>query len=435
MYHSQARRLFSCAVIMLASVMIAGLAFAQSAPVTLNVTWWGSQNRHDRTIEVIEMFEAEHPNINIEYEFSGWPDYWTRVSTQAAGGRIACVMQQDYAYLGEWQARGLLAPLDPYIESGIIDTSHIADVYLDGGRIDGNIYGISLGTNSQTFIVDVDLIEQAGLELPAADWTWADFEEFAMAIHENLGIWAINPNLTDQALWKSLLIGHGTWAFNEDGTALGYEDDQPVIDYFNMVLRLQEAGAIPSAQEAIEQRDVNLESSPLVTGQAAMHYAWSNQVVALQTAAGEDRNLALLTLPRPEGGQSQNYLKPSMFFSITSQCDHPEEAAMFIDYFVNSTEANDVLLAERGVPVSSEVAGHLAAQLDRTQQMTFDYIATVSEDASPVPPADPPGWSDLLNNVYLPLFVDPVLFGQITPEQGTQLLRDEADSILVRNRR
>ena len=416
-----------------ALVMLLSLAGAQDDPVTINVTWWGSQNRHDRTVEVINMFEAEHPNISVEYEFSGWPDYWTRVSTQAAGGQIACVMQQDYAYLGEWQARGLLAPLDPFIESGTIDTTNIPEVFLEGGRLDGNIYGISLGTNSQTFIVDLDLIEQAGLELPAPDWTWADFEAFATALHENLGIWAINPNLVDQALWKSLLIGEGEWAFNEEGTALGYESDQPVIDYFDMVLRLQDAGVIPSAQESIEMRDVNLEQSPLVTEQAAMHYAWSNQVVALQTAAGEDRNLALLTLPRPEGGQSENYLKPSMFFSLTSQCDHPEEAAMFIDYFLNNKEANDVLFAERGVPISTEVAAYLQPKLDKASALTFDYIAAVAENSSPVPPADPPGWSDVLNNVYTPLFVDPVLFGQITPEQGAQILRSEADPILERS--
>ena len=37
-------------------------------------------------------------------------------------------------------------------------------------------------------------------------------------------------------------------------------------------------------------------------------------------------------LPRPKGGQAENYLKPSQFISITSQSKHPKEAAMFIDF-------------------------------------------------------------------------------------------------------
>jgi multiple sugar transport system substrate-binding protein len=421
-------------LVVLALLLLSGsFALAQGGPVTLRLTWWGSQDRHDRTIEVIERYEAANPNIDIVFEFSGWGDYWTKVSTQAAGGQLACVMQHDYRYLGEWQSRGLLVPLDSYIESGVIDVSNIPDPMLSGGRLDGSTYGINLGSNSQAFMIDLDMVEQAGLELPDADWTWQDFEQFALDLHDRLGIWAIGPTLPDEALWKSLYLGHGTWASNPQGTALGYEDDQPLIDYFKMIMRLQDAGAIPSQQEATEFADVGPEQAPIVTKRAAMDYRWSNQVVAVWSASGEDRNFALLPLPRPEGGQSQNYIKPSMFFSITSQCDHPEEAAKFIDYFVNDLEVNEVLFAERGVPVSTTVLEHLQPMLDPAAEEMFAFLALVSADASPVPPADPPGWGDVLNNVYDPLVAEPVLYRRIAPERAVQILRQEANEILGQN--
>jgi len=400
---------------------------------TLRITWWGSQDRHDRTIEVIEMYEAENPDIDIEYEFAGFGDYWTRVSTQAAGDELACIMQQDYRYLTEWQSRDLIVSLDPYIESGVIDTSNIPESALASGRVDGELYGFNLGNNSQTIIIDVDLFEQAGIELPAWDWTWADFEEIALQLHEELDIWAIGPTLPEIALWASLYLGYGENVYNETGTALGYEDDQPLIDYFNMIIRLQEAGAIPSQAEAAEFIDVGPEGTPIVSELAAMDYRWSNQVVAVASAAGEDRNFILWTLPRPVDGQSQNFLKPSMFFSITSECEYPEEAAAFIDYFVNDLEANEVLFAERGVPVSTEVRGHLEAMLEPIQAEMFSFLASVSEDASPIQPPDPPGAADLRDNVYTPLFVEPVLFGVITPEEGAAVLRQEAERILSEN--
>ena len=31
---------------------------------TMYVEWWGSQTRHDRTIKVIEDFEAAHPGLD-----------------------------------------------------------------------------------------------------------------------------------------------------------------------------------------------------------------------------------------------------------------------------------------------------------------------------------------------------------------------------------
>src|SRR5512147_2098660 len=47
-------------------------------------------------------------------------------------------------------------------------------------------------------------------------------------------------------------------------------------------------------------------------------------------------------LPRPEGGQSSNYLKPSMFFSIPASAKHPDEAAAFLNFFINDLEANEI---------------------------------------------------------------------------------------------
>jgi multiple sugar transport system substrate-binding protein len=379
------------------------------------------------------MYQAENPNISFVYEFANFTDYWPLLNTKAAGGQLPCVMQHDYAFLSEWASRGLLMPLDPFFEDGTIDVSNVDDVYLAGGRIGDETYGLSLGTNSPSMIIDVDAFEAAGMELPPTDWTWADFEEIATQLHDELGIWAISYGMPDPQFWRGLYISEGGWIINEDGTALGYSDDQPLIDYFNMLLRLQEAGVIATPEEATEASANGHENSPIVTGGEAMRYQWSNQVVSIFSAAGEERNLRLWPLPRNEGGVSQNYLKPSMFFSITSQCDNPQAAAEFINYFTNSPEANEVLFAERGVPISSEIREHLLPMLDKAGSETFTFISQIAEDASPVPPPEPPGWTDVLNNVYGPLFSEPVLYGQIPVEEGVAILRSEADAILAQN--
>jgi multiple sugar transport system substrate-binding protein len=409
-------------------------AIVRGQDQTMYVEWWGSQNRHDRTIKVIEDFEAAHPGLDITYEFANFNDYWTKLNTQAAGSQLPCVMQQDYAYLAEWSKRGLLAPLDPFFESKAIDVSDVAQSVLDSGTVDGKVYGLSLGTNSQSFILDVDAFEKAGVDLPAADWTWKDFEDIAMQLHEKLDIWAMAYGLEDVQMWKSLYISAGANAFSADGTALGYTDDQPLTDYYNMIIRLEDAGAIGTPDETAEFVNGSPENSPIVTGREAMRYQWSNQIVAIFTAAGEDRNFKLWPLPRVEGGAPENYLKPSMFFSITADCPTPDLAAEFINNFTNSPEANDVLNAERGVPISAAIRDHLQPNLDAVGQATFDFVTQVQEDSSPVPPPDPKGYSDILNNVYTPLFVQPVMYKQISVEEGVATLRTEAEAILAQNK-
>jgi multiple sugar transport system substrate-binding protein len=228
--------------------------FAQEEVTELTVTWWGSDNRHDRTIQVIEMFEAEHPEIDVTYEFSSWGDYWTRVNTQVAGDAVACVMQQDYNYLTEWASRGLLMPLDDLIEAGAIDAADVAGAILDSGRvpleIDGEmtnyIYGISLGSNSQVYIIDVDAFEEAGLDLPAWDWTWDDFEEIANQMYENTGKWMIAYGPWDDNSTWSMILSSGQTPWSADRTTFGWDDVTPVVEYFSRIKRLMDAGPLPS---------------------------------------------------------------------------------------------------------------------------------------------------------------------------------------------
>ncbi len=204
----------------------------------LRIAWWGSQNRHDRTIQVIEMFEAEHPEIDVVYEFSGWEDHWTKLATQAAGGNLPDIMQQDYARLEEWVDRDLIMPLDDFVDSGALDFTNVSEAALEGGRIDDALYGVNLGTNSLSFVLDVDAFEAAGIELPSQDWTWEEFEETVMALSEATGGWGIGDGLSNEQLWKSLYLGHGEWAYNDEGTALGYDDDSVFANYIDMILAL-----------------------------------------------------------------------------------------------------------------------------------------------------------------------------------------------------
>lgn len=63
--------------------------------ITLRMAWWGSQTRHDLTVEVIEMYEKEHPNVNIEYEFFSFDDYFTKLKTLVASDQVWDIFQLD----------------------------------------------------------------------------------------------------------------------------------------------------------------------------------------------------------------------------------------------------------------------------------------------------------------------------------------------------
>ncbi len=407
-------------------------AAPQEGAIELRIAWWGSQNRHDRTIAAIELYEQQNPGIDIVYEFNGWEDHWTKLATQAAGGNLPDIMQQDYARIAEWNQRGLLLPLDEYVADGTLDFSNVSQSNLDGGVIDGQLLAVNLGTNSLGLALDVDAFAAAGVDLPADNWTWDDFEAICMKLHEATGGFCASGGLNNEQYVKSLYLGYGEWAYTDDGKALGYTDDQPLIDYMNMLLRLQDAGAIPTRESEVAKGDQGVEANELVTGEAAIGAFWSNQLNAVSAAAGEGRNFRMIHLPRPaDGCCSSNYIKPSMFWSVTSDAQHPKEAAEFISWWTNSLEANDILFAERGVPVSSEVQAYLLPKLDPVGVEIFEFLGRVEADSSPIRPPDPIGHADVRDNVYYPEFVDPVLYGLISPEEGAATYRELASEILA----
>ena len=107
-------------------------------------------------------------------------------------------------------------------------------------------------------------------------------------------------------------------------------------------------------------------------------------------AAPEGMEIGITTWPS-ENPQKSNFLKPSQFFSIAETSQNKEEAAKFLDWFTNSVECNNILLAERGIPVNSDVAEAIKPNVDENSQKVFDYIAEVSKIATPIDDPDPSG--------------------------------------------
>jgi len=407
-------------------------------PVNLRIAWWGSQARHDRTIKVIELFQQKYPNIKIAYDFALWDDYWVKMNTQAAGNNLPDIMQQDYMQIATWVDKKQLMPLDPYIADGTINLKNVAEASIKGGVLGGKNYAINLGNNTLCFEVDVDAFKKAGVDLPSGKWTWADFEKTAMALKQKANVYGTADSLYNWELWRSIYLAMGQNIWSADGTQLGYTDDKPYADFLKTSVRLQQAKAIPTREEEIAGK-WTVENNPFVKGQAAMAWMWTNQIVASQTAAGATRNIQLAPLPVPVGAtMSSHYMKPSMFFSVTANSKNPKEAAMFIDFFTNSVEANEILLAERGVPISSAVRDGIKPKLTKVQVQMFDFAAQAEKTAGPVPPPDPPNTTDISGSdgsLLISRVVDPIYYGKLSVEDGLALLRKEANAILAKNKK
>ncbi|MBS4209431.1 extracellular solute-binding protein [Bacillus sp. FJAT-50079] len=394
--------------------------------VTLRMSWWGSQGRHDMTLKIIELYEEQNPHVKIEPEFTGFDGYFERMAAQAAGNNLPDIMQQNFGeYLNLYASQGLLADLNPFVKDGTLNLDGVSETVMDSGIKDDKLLGIPTGTNALTALYDPAMMEEAGVEMKH-DWTWEDYENVVTAVKDKTG--NFGARLPEpKNIFEYYLREQGYRLFNDDGTGLGYDDDQLLIDYFKLNLKLYEAGSLPGYD--VIQQVQGPEDELIVHGKAAIDWRWSNQVGVVTTASGRELELNLLPGANNTKGM---YLKPAMFWSIAENSTKKEEAAKFIDFFTNNIEVYNIGGTDRGIPIKEEIRNAMSANLGDVDKKVFEYIEYVTENSTPIDSNFPPEASEVLTE--LANVDEMVMYKKLSPEEGAAEFRKEAETILNRKK-
>lgn len=423
------RKIIIFGLVLVLVLSISSLTFAEK--VTLRMSWWGSQDRHDRTLKVIELFEEKYPDIDIQPEFTGWGGYWDRINTQMAGNNLPDIVQHVRKYISGYVKNENLLDLTPYLENGTLDTTNIPDSLVAMGNVNGRQYGMATGVNAPAVYYDKELFDKAGVDYPTVDRTWQDEIRIIKEIHNKLGILGA-AGLTSQEDVGGFVVWvrqHGAKFYNEEGTALGYEDDQLYVDFMEMALDLLDSGAVWSASQRQENSNTGVEQDPITRQEAAMATVyWSNQLGALENASG--KILGMVPMPTAEDQVTEGrFLKPAMLLTISANTEHPEEAIKFLNFWLHDIEAGKVLGTDRGVPTDSKVKAVLKENATPVDQAVFDYIDVAAANAGEALAAQPPAYQEVVaayEEVYWK-----VIYKQITPEEGAKEFREKANNILA----
>ena len=389
---------------------------ATTDPVEISVWWWGGDFRHQITTEAIELFEERYPHITVNFDFAGWGDYWTLLTTAAAGNQLPTVMQMDLTRLTEFTDNNLIIGLNDFINSGEIDMSSVNMAAYQGMlNLNGQYMGISLGANGFAMVYNTELAAELGLEF-TPELTWNEFADmlrtvraerddfygfdFGAAIYELLNIYVRDA-------------GYAMYGNGELGVPANV-----LVDFFEMIQEFNNDEIIMTFERA----------DAMSEGQSALHHEItiaqlfaSNQIVHEQNNYVE-AELGLALLPRIDGGRGGNWIRSSMQFSITSQATPEEQAAgaKFINFFINDFEVNEILQAERGAPISSAVRDHLAPLVDPVVVRTFDILPIMAAHAAPADSISPA--EQAVVRGYVDRAAEHVRRGTMTPEEAAEYI-------------
>lgn len=346
--------------------------------VTLNFTWWGNDDRAARYNALIEAFNEEYPNITINGQFTDFPSYWEKRQTEAAGGGLPDVWQFSDSYLRQYGEPGYV--LDLGTVADYIDFSTFEDSLLGTGQLDGVQYSLPTGYSAWANFVNDDLLAANGLEAPEGGTTFDEFQDWMADVTDATGGAVYGGTDVTQRIqtFELVLRAEGKNLYTADGE-LGFTEDE-LKDFWESGQDMRDGITIP--QSTLEEIS---PKSGFGAGLTVTETSWSNFLGGYLADSGAS-SISLVAPPTAVEGSKDLYRQAGLQMAISADTDHPEAAAIFLDFVVNSPEAGEIFGTTLGFPASSSKLE--GAVLEGADKQVADYLDSVADrigDAPPVP--------------------------------------------------
>lgn len=375
-------------------------------------SWWGNDPRHLYTMEGVDEFMKDNPDIRVEYKYGIWNGYETRNRVFMKSHTEPDVMQINYGWLPQYSPNGD-GYYDLYQLTDYIDLSGYDETDLSFGTVNGKLNALPIAYNSVVTYYNKDIYDKYGLNVPE---TWDDLFASAEVMSKD-GIYPLGGVKKHVAM---LLFAYyeqskGESVFDESGNCqLDVDEIAFILDFYKRLI--DEKVLIP-----IDRFDRNL----LTTGELAGAIFWISDIDNYCSSIAEIGTpvLGKYLKNAPEDEVTGWYKKPATMYAISAVSEHPDAAARLLNYLVNDPNMAVLQSTEKGIPVSThalkaiEDAGLLEGySVDANNQMieagdALKIMITAMEDES-------------ITEIFK-TNADAYIYDKVTLEEAAQKIYDE----------
>ncbi len=339
----------------MAATLAAGHVTAQvvsDVEATLTVTQWSAEQVIAATDAAIIRFAQKYPNVTIETQYipvsGNWGEYVNGVVNQIATGDAPDIIASAIEGFAQLGATGVLRDLDTFADGDDAAAEVMAGIeanLLDGMRTKGTgeLNFFPTEWNNIVMFYNKDMFDAAGLDYPAADWTWDDFRETAAA----LTLTDAAGNTTQYGYFvPGFYFGMEPWYLTNGASVLDGDWVEPTVDTpeFRETLAFLHGLIVEDGSAPAYEPGVGTEK--FTAGQVAMFSAGHWPVPAIRDAGLENTGVQHMPM---------NTVQTTVFgiggLGITEDTENPELAWAFVQEMTGSDYQQS--LADSGSSIPS----------------------------------------------------------------------------------
>ena len=341
----------------------ASVAGLSSDPVTLTMSWWGGESRHNAYQEALKAFSAEHTTITVNPTFAAWSGWEDTMSTKFAGGVAEDVCQINWNWLYNYSGNGQTF-LDLNSVTDYLDMSQWDDAKLGACNVANAQQCVPISMTGRIFYWNMTTFNKAGItEVPATE---DDLFAAGKAFQEKLGddYYPLHLGAYDRMI---LMVFYLESKYGKDWadpvtSTLNYTEDE-IAEGIDFIKSLVDGHVMMNLKTyySANSDTATHQSNEWITGKIAGIFEWDS-AASKYSSALDDANKDGFTVGEEIkfGDNNGGFSKVSMGLAITKTSQCVAEAATLIDFLLNNGKGAAIMGSECGIPASK--AGLATAQ-------------------------------------------------------------------------
>ena len=403
------------------AILLLGLTVAATAQ---QITWWAPNWEQARAEELVQRFEAENPDIDINLEITTGEGLQNRILVALRSGTTPDLIDVANGWNIPFATTGELMPLAECVANGEIDLDDFNDASLGTANFNDQLYGLPYRIEAHALIYNKGLYRQAGLDPEDPPETWTELIEYSQALSELsnngqpvYGFGIAGGGEVSNTLFRSLpfIWMNGGSILSEDYTEAILDEPAAVeaVEFYTDFYT--ELGVAPPS--TLENDGVALRRL-FIAGTVAQYQSGQFDIPAIQQE-NPDLDIGTAMIPHPEGADTAAILG-GWNWVIPRAAGNPEAACTFLT-FLAQTE-------NMGFYTDTFPARESAMDLPRFQEPLLQAFQDMLPYARPQPPVE--SWIQITQTYFDS--VQRILLEQATPQEVMENAAQQIDRLLNR---